>query len=179
MDTGPVLDQVEVDIDPDESAGELLDRLAELGGPLLARSITDLVAGRRPIPQPAEGATLAPKITPEDVAIHLDVPARQVADLVRSADPAPGAHTTFRGDRIKILRATPVDDASAPGGDVQADGDRPGTVIRVDKRGAVVACGDGAVRLDQVQPTGKARMDGAAFVNGYRPEVGEVFGPAS
>ena len=193
LDTGPVLERVEVPIDPEESAGELLERLAKLGGPVLARSITALVGGRTPEPQPAEGVTLAPKITPDDVAIDLDVPARELVDLVRSADPAPGAHTTFRGDRLKVYRATPVTDPEVPGrGAVEADADAeaeaggagvsdpaPGTIVRVDKRGVVVACADGAVRLDQVQPTGKARMDGTAFVNGYRPEVGERLGARS
>jgi methionyl-tRNA formyltransferase len=192
MDTGPVLEQVEVPIRPDESAGDLLDRLAVLGGPVLARSLRSLVQGTRPRPQPEGRATLAPKISADDVRMTFDVPPRQLVDLVRSADPAPGAHTLFRGERLKVFRVTPVDPGdggtdhpavdpgdggtdlppdSGPGHDVD-----PGTILRVDKRGAVVACADGAVRLDEVQPTGKARMDGVAFVNGYRPEAGERLG---
>lgn len=171
MDTGPVLDQVEVPIEPDETAGELLARLAVLGAPVLVRSLKRLVAGAQPEPQPAEGATIAPKITPADVAIDLDVPAWQLVNLVRSADPDPGAHTVFRGERLKVFRVTPVDDVDGPAAP-------PGEIVRVDKHGPVVACRDGAVRLAEVQPAGKARMDGAAFVNGYRPEVGERLGAA-
>lgn len=161
MDTGPILRQVEVDVDPDESAGELLDRLAELGGPVLVDSLRDLVGGVTPQPQADDGATLAPKITPDDVALDLSAPARQVADLVRSASPAPGAHTTIDGRRFKVYRAVPTD---GPGG-------APGELVAFEDDGPVVACGQGHVRLEVVQPEGKARMDAAAWVNGYRPAL--------
>ena len=181
MDTGPILDQVEVEIRPDESAGELLDRLADLGAEVLLDSLRRLVAGEVPTPQPLVGATLAPKITPDAVAIDFSAPAGQVADLVRSADPAPGAHTVFRDKRLKVLRATPVDpDAvTTDAGDPDAgdpDAVAPGTVVAAGRDGVVVACGTGAIRLDVVQPEGKARMDGAAFANGYRAQVGETLG---
>ncbi len=175
MDTGPVLERLEVRIEPDESAGALLARLAELGGPVLRDSLRALVAGTEPVPQPDEGATLAPKITPDDVAIDFAAPARQVADLVRSADPAPGAHTTFRDRRLKVLAARVVDPAEVAGA---ADHEVPGTIVAVTKAAAVVACGTGAIELVTVQPEGKARIDAAAFVNGYRPEAGERLGAA-
>lgn len=176
MDTGPVIDQVRVPIDPTESAGELLDRLARLGAPVLVESLRDLVGGRTPRPQPDAGATLAPKIGPDDVAVDLAVSTRQVVDLVRSADPAPGAHVRFRDRRLKLLRVSPIDLAELDGATSAA---APGTVAAVTRDGVVVACGDGAVRLDVVQPEGKARMDGAAFANGYRPEPGERLGRAT
>lgn len=165
MDTGPVLDRVEVAIDPDESAGDLLARLAELGGPVLVDSIRRLVAGQTPEPQPAEGATLAPKITPEDVRIDWEAPARAIHDLVRSAEPAPGAHTTFRGKRLKV-RSTRLVDAFG----------EPGEVVERRSDGVVVASGAGGLLLARVQPEGKAVMDGQAFANGYRPEPGERLG---
>jgi methionyl-tRNA formyltransferase len=183
MDTGPVLETVRVPIDRAESAGELLDRLAELGAPVLVDALRALVGGATPEPQPAEGATLAPKIDPEDVAIDFAAPHRTVIDLVRSADPAPGAHTRFRDRRLKVLRASPVEPtvvepkgAGAPSDGPDEDPAAPGTVIETRKDGVVVACGDGAIRLDVVQPEGKGRMDGAAFANGYRPERGERLG---
>jgi methionyl-tRNA formyltransferase len=218
MDTGPLLSQAKVEIGAQESAGVLLDRLAVLGAPVLVDAIRDLVGGATPLPQPDDGVTLAPKITPEDVLIDLSAPVHEAVNLVRSADPAPGAHTTFRGERLKVYRAAPVELAStarshpdagaavredaadvADAGDATdaeragaAAGDGtavvgppdpadalPGTIVRVDKRGPVVACRDGGVRLEQLQPTGKARMDGAAFVNGYRPKVGERLGEPS
>ena len=169
MDTGAVIDRVRVPIDPAESAGTLLARLADLGAPVLVESLRALVSGTRvPEPQPDAGVTLAPKISPEDVAIDFAAPVRGVVDLIRSADPAPGAHTRFRDRRLKILQATPVEGEPAP--------EAAGTVVAVPRPGVVVACGDGLVRLDVVQPEGKPRMDGAAFVNGYHPEVGERLG---
>jgi methionyl-tRNA formyltransferase len=170
MDTGPVLESVRVPIDPAESAGELLERLAVLGAPVLVNALRALVAGTPPEPQPAEGATLAPKIDPEDVTIDFAAPRQTVIDLVRSADPAPGAHTRFRDKRLKILRAAPVETTT------HAPGAAPGTVVETRKDGVVVACVDGPIRLDVVQPEGKGRMDGAAFANGYRPEPGERLG---
>jgi methionyl-tRNA formyltransferase len=172
MDTGAVLATAEEPIHPDDSSGTLLARLADLGAPVLLDALRRLVAGETPTPQPGEGATLAPKVTPDDTAIDWNATAREVADLARSADPAPGAHTTFRDKRLKLWRATPVDEVA---GDPVPDG-APGEVVVVTKRGAVVACGTGAVRLDEVQPEGKGRTDGAGFVNGQRPETGERFG---
>jgi methionyl-tRNA formyltransferase len=184
MDTGPILDQLEVEIGEDEPAGPLLARLADLGAPVLVDSVRRLVAGATPTPQPSEGVTLAPKITPDDVAIDWTAPARQVADLCRSADPAPGAHTTFRGKRLKVYAApvaAPVDpvDPVAPGATPEATTpDAPGTVLERSSAGVLVACGEGAVRLREVQPEGKARMGGDGFANGYRPEPGERLGSA-
>jgi methionyl-tRNA formyltransferase len=183
MDTGPVLDRLEVEIGGQESAGQLLDRLAELGAPLLVDSVRRLVEGAEPTPQPAEGATLAPKITPADVAIDWSASSRQIVDLIRSVDPVPGAHTTFRGKRLKIFRAAPF---GAAGGTDQAAGEHapqpptggPGEVLDHDGDVTLVATGDGAVELLEVQPEGKGRMDGVAFANGYRPAPGDRLGDA-
>lgn len=169
MDTGPVLRTVEVPIGAQESAGELLTRLADLGAPVLLEALQALNAGESPVPQPDDGATLAPKIGPEDVVIDLAGPAAAVDRLVRSADPAPGAHTTFRGERLKVFRAPVVEDAAGA----------PGTVLAVERDGVVVACGQEGVRLVEVQPAGKPRMAAAAFANGARIEPGERLGPTA
>jgi methionyl-tRNA formyltransferase len=171
MDTGPVLRRVEVPIRPDESAGALLARLAEVGAPVLVESLRALHAGEVPVAQPSEGATLAPKIHPEDVALDLDRPGAELANLVRSADPAPGAHTSFRGARLKVFGARPVTDAG------QADdGAAPGTVLATDREGILIVCGQDALLLTEVQPAGKPRMAAGAYANGARIEVGERFG---
>ena len=168
MDTGPVLLRSEVPIGPNETAASLLDRLSAIGAPLLVESIRMLVEGKQPVPQDDGQATLAPKVRPEDVRIDWELPARQLADLVRSANPAPGAHTTFRGDRLKIWHAVPVER--------DPNGAAPGTIVDSGPDGLVVACGQGAVVLAQVQPAGKGRMDGGSFANGYQPEVGSRLG---
>lgn len=166
MDTGDVLRQVEVAIDPDEDAGTLLDRLARLGAPVLVDSLRDLVGGAAPTPQPDEGATSAPKITAADLELDLAAPARQVVDLVRSASPAPGTHTTLDGHRFKVYRARL---AEGPEG-------APGEIVAVDPDGPVVACGQGHVRLEVVQPEGRPRMDAGAWARGHRPEPGTRLG---
>ncbi|MBW3658312.1 MAG: methionyl-tRNA formyltransferase [Actinobacteria bacterium] len=165
MDTGPVIDRVEVPIGGDESAGSLLGRLAAIGSDVLVDSIRALVRGTELTPQDDDQATLAPKITAEDVAIDWEQPATRIRDLVRSANPAPGAHTTFDGKRLKVWRARTL----------KGDG-RPGEVLSAGPTGVAVATGDGAVLLDEVQPEGKGRMDGGAFANGYQPEVGSRLG---
>lgn len=168
MDTGPILEQREVPIGPDETAGELLERLAELGAPQLVRGVRRLAAGDRPRPQPDEGVTLAPKIDRDDVAIDWSGGARDVVNLVRSANPSPGAHTTFRGRSLKVWRARTAGTTGSNG--------EPGTVVGTDDDGPVVRAGDGVVVLTEVQPAGKAAMDGTSFVNGYQPEAGERLG---
>jgi methionyl-tRNA formyltransferase len=173
-----VLDSLQVEIGAEESAGHLLERLAELGAPLLVDSVRRLVEGAEPSPQQDDGATLAPKITPADVVIDFDVEPRALVDLVRSADPAPGAHTTFRGKRLKVFRAqalTRAQVAELLDDEAALEGASPGDALgRHD--GVIVAAGAGAVRLLEVQPEGKGRMDGTAFANGYRPEPGERLG---
>lgn len=178
MDTGPVLDRLEVEVGTDESAGALLDRLAEVGAPLLVESVRRLVRGAEPVPQHEQGATLAPKVTPDDVEIDFALEPRTVVDLARSADPAPGAHTRFRGRRLKVFRVAVVADDEVDdlvGDPTTRRAARPGEVLGR-RDGVIVAAGAGAVRLLEVQPEGKARMDGVAFANGYRPEPGERLG---
>lgn len=165
MDTGPILRRVEVPIEDGEDAGHLLARLADLGAPVLVDSLRDLVGGAQPSPQPSDGVTLAPKVHPDDVEIDWHDAARAVVDLIRSASPDPGAFTTDEGQRLKLYAAT-----------VQADEGDPGTIIDVVKQGPIVACGQGAILVTSLQPAGRARMDGAAFVNGYRPDVGHRLG---
>lgn len=165
MDTGPVLRVARTPIRADETAGALMERLAVIGAPVLVEALRGLVDGSiTPEPQDDAAATYAPKITPEDARIDWTADAAVVDRAVRAHNPVPGAHTTFRGDRLKVHRVRPV-----------AGRGEPGAVLGVDEAGPVVACGSGAVRLDEVQPAGKPRMAGPAFANGYRP-AGEVFG---
>ena len=165
MDTGPILDVQAVDVGPEETAGELMARLAVLGAPVLVRSVKGLVDGSMPPqPQDHEAATLAPKITTDDARLQWALGAVAVHRAVRAFNPVPGAWTTLRGERLKVHRV-----ARDP-----RSGD-PGTVIDTTPEGPLVGCGDTSVVLLDVQPAGKPRMAGAAFSNGYRP-VGEQLG---
>jgi methionyl-tRNA formyltransferase len=159
MDTGPVLLKVEAEVWRRETAGALTARLAELGAPVLVQAVTGLVDGTlHPQPQDDTRATYAPKISPDDARLDWSRPAVELDRAVRAYNPVPGAHTTFAGDRLKVHEAVPV----------PADGD-PGTVVRLDPGGPVVATGADGLRLEIVQPAGRARMPGVAFANGYRP----------
>ncbi|MBW3664001.1 MAG: methionyl-tRNA formyltransferase [Actinobacteria bacterium] len=160
MDTGPILRQERTDIGSDETAGELLDRLAVEGAALLADSLHDWLSGAlTPTPQPDEGATIAPRIRPDDCVIDWTGDAASIDRLVRASNPAPGAHTSFDGRRLKVWRSRPV---AGPTGD-------PGEVVDRDDDGPIVATAGGALVLIEVQPEGKSRMSGSAFENGYQP----------
>lgn len=165
MDTGAVLLVERTPVGPEETAGELMARLAGLGAPVLVRAVHGLVDGSIvPQPQDHQRATLAPKIGNDDARIDWRRPAMRLHDHVRALNPVPGAFTTFDGERLKVHRAR-----------VTRGAGEPGAVLRLDEQGPVVATGDGALLLVEVQPAGKARMTGQAFANGYRP-VGSMLG---
>ncbi|QBI21547.1 methionyl-tRNA formyltransferase [Egibacter rhizosphaerae] len=175
MDTGPVLGSARTQIGERETAGELTARLADLGAPVLREALRGLVDGSiTPRPQPEEGVSYAPKLTTEDARLAWSEPADAIDRVVRAFNPVPGAHTTWQGERLKVHRVTLV---AAPTG---AATPAPGTVLGVDEPGEglggpIVACGEGTVRLDEVQPAGKPRMSGAAFARGVRLD-GAVLG---
>jgi methionyl-tRNA formyltransferase len=177
MDTGPVLASLTVPIGADEDAGALTARLAGLGAPLLVGAMRDLLAGVVPVPQPIDGVCLAPKITAADAVLALDRPAGEVVAQVRSLAPRPAAVAAFRGRRLKVLAAEVVDAASLGPTTGEGRARPPGTLVAVDDRGMVVACGTDAVRLTRVVPEGRAPMDGGAFVRGSRPTPGERVDP--
>ncbi|MGH8900262.1 MAG: methionyl-tRNA formyltransferase [Egibacteraceae bacterium] len=159
MDTGPLLLAEETAVGPRETAGELTQRLARLGAPLLVRAVRGLVDGSlRPSPQDDLLASYAPKVIPDDARLDWTRTATELDRAVRAFNPLPGAHTTCAGARLKVYSAAVVD-AEGP----------PGEVVRLDNAGPVVACGLDGLRLEVVQPAGKGRMSGPDFANGYRP----------
>ena len=171
MDTGPVLAMADTEVQPSETAGDLVARLARLGAPVLLHAVRGLVAGALvPQEQDHEQASLAPKIRPSDARVDWGRPAVEIERAIRAYQPAPGAHTTLRGERLKVHLA---ESAEPPGA-----GGVPGAVVHADLQGPVVACADACLRLLEVQPAGKPRMAGGDFVNGYRPE-GEILGAPS
>src|SRR5680860_1098641 len=171
MDTGPVLLRRATPLGERETAGELMARLADLGAPLLVQAARALVDDSvTPQPQDHDAATLAPKVSPDDARIDWRSSAAAVDRAVRAFNPVPGAHTTFRGQRLKIHRVRP-----SAGGDGHPSGE-PGAVIGAVDGLPLVLCGHGTtVLLEEVQPAGKPRMAGADFANGHRPQ-GAVLG---
>ena len=175
MDTGDVLASRATRILPDETAGELIERLAETGAGVLVDAVRGLVDGSLPlIPQDHDAATYAPKISPEDAAISWTDPAERIDRMVRAYNPMPGAHTTVEGQRLKLHRVTPSPGTSSSetASTAEAQGATAPGSVRIGEDGRpIVRCGEGAVRLDEVQPAGRPRMDGAAFARGHELTV--------
>jgi len=157
LDTGAVIDRVEVPIGPRQTLEELRRTLVESGTELLVENLgKGLVAG---VPQ-AGDATYAAKLDPAEFAIDWNRPAAEIDRLVRLGV----AWTTFRGKRLKVLAVEPVDRRGAAGSLIEP---------------LVVACWDGALELDRVQPEGKPAMSARAWANGAQPRIGEQFGATS
>ena len=174
LDTGPVLGTLTEPVRPDDTAGTLLDRLAHAGAGLLVATMDGLEAGDlRAVPQPPEGVSHAPKLTTEEARVRWSLPAHVVDRHVRGCTPAPGAWTTFRGDRLKI---GPVRMAGKPPASEEDDTPplAPG-VLRVDKRAVLVGTGSAPVELRDVGPHGRKAMTAADWARGARITSGEPF----
>lgn len=170
LDTGPVLGSMTEAIGATDTAGDLLERLAEGGASLLVKTLDALEAEALTTQaQPRDGVSLAPKIRVEDVEIDWKAPAFAVDRRIRGASPAPGAWTTFRGERLKVLRSRLVqDDSERP---VLAAGGAHAT-----KKQVFVGAVGGVVELLEVQPQGKKAMRAADWARGVRIETGEMLG---
>lgn len=174
MDTGPVLRTLTVTPPSDVDAGELLDELAVRGAPVLADGLLAVAAGEQGVPQPAEGVTLAPRISAADAVIDWGLPAERVARTIRSVTPRPGAMTTIAGARLKV-----ADVAVAAHEEVVTSvlgAPAPGTVLGEDGGSVLVACAEGVVRIGRLQPEGRPWSTAADQIRGRRISVGSVLG---
>ncbi|MFF5342947.1 methionyl-tRNA formyltransferase [Streptomyces althioticus] len=167
LDSGPVYGTVTEEIRPTDTSGDLLTRLAFAGAGLLAATMDGIEDGTlKAVPQPAEGVSLAPKVNVEDARVDWGTPALRVDRVVRGCTPAPGAWTTFRGERLKIVQARPVPERTdlTPG------------QLSAGKNNVYVGTGSYAVELLWVQPQGKRPMRGADWARGVRIAAGETLG---
>ncbi|MFD9884352.1 methionyl-tRNA formyltransferase [Streptomyces alboflavus] len=167
LDSGPVYGTVTEEIRSTDTSGDLLTRLAFAGSGLLAATMDGIEDGAlTAVPQPADGVSLAPKITVEDAHIDWSAPALRVDRVVRGCTPAPGAWTVFRGERLKLIQAKPVPDRTdlAPG------------EIAAGKKTLHVGTGSYAVELLWVQAQGKKPMAAADWARGVRIASGERLG---
>ena len=156
LDTGPVYSSDAITINDGETAGELHDRLAKLGGRALAQHIKEIAAGRlEAIAQDDSCATYAGKIATADAAIDWRCSAQEIERQVRAFNPVPGAWFMHRDERIKCWRAKAVAGVDAP----------PGTVVAATQAGIVVACGDGALSIESLQRPGKRSVTAGEFAN--------------
>jgi methionyl-tRNA formyltransferase len=167
LDTGPTYGVMTETIQPTDTAGDLLQRLSTAGAGLLVATLDGLEAGTlEAVPQPDDGVSHAPKITVEDARVRWDRPALAVDRQIRGCTPAPGAWTTFRGERLKLLPVSP-----AAGGPTAA----PGEIV-ADRRSVHVGTATGAVELGAVQPHGRKPMAAADWARGVRLDQGEKLG---
>ena len=167
FDSGPILLAAKEPIAATDTAGDLMARLAPIGAELLVRTLDELAAGTlEPQIQNDSLASPAPKVKPEEGVLDWTRPAAELANLVRGLNPAPGAHTMFRGKRLKIWRVSPVaSTAAAPGGLLDLGKDRIG-----------VSTSEGVLELLEVQLEGSKRLNTDVFLRGHRPQQGEILG---
>lgn len=170
MDTGPMLLQEKLAILPDDTAGTLAPRLAQLGGRLLVETIAQLKAGTLvPRKQEDAQATMAPLLKKEDGLIDWTMSAPMLANRVRGLSPWPGAHTFLGNERWNIWKAVPqATTTSAP----------PGTIVGVTKRSILVATGQGLLEILEIQTANSKRMPVGQFLAGHRAALGAQLGQA-
>jgi methionyl-tRNA formyltransferase len=169
LDTGDMLLAESLPIGPDASTATLHDQLANLGGRLIVEALQQAVSGRLgATPQPAEGVTYAHKIQKHEAAIDWRQPAAVIERRIRAFDPFPGASTRVGGDTVKVWRAE-LDGATVSRA-------AAGEVLAVDEAGIVVACGEGALRLTQLQRAGARRLPAREFLRGFALQPGQRLG---
>jgi methionyl-tRNA formyltransferase len=163
LDAGPVFGVLTEKIRDRDTAGELLERLAEAGSELLKSTLDGIEDGvLRAVEQPEDGVTYVGKVTVDDARVDFAAPALAVDRLVRSVTPEPGAWGEFRGERVKLGPVLPVEGDPLPAGE-----------IRVERKQVLVGTATTPVRLGDVQAPGKKRMAATDWVRGIRIEAGE------
>ena len=166
LDTGPMLLKYPLAIRADDTAESLHDRLSVLGAAAIVEALARLGQGKLAgQPQDEAMATYAPKLTKAEARLDWSLSAAQLERAVRAYVPFPVAHTNLKGETWRIWKAR-VEEGT---------GGRPGEILRVDKEGVLVACGDGALLLQEIQKAGGRRLPLAQFLQGHRVAPGEAF----
>jgi methionyl-tRNA formyltransferase len=166
LDTGPILAQRALPIGEQDDTGAVHDKLADLGAQMIVAAVSAVAAGTaRFTPQPSEGVTYARKIEKRESVLDWSWPATAIARQVRAMRPVPGVATTFAGETLKLWRAQAVDDIGAPG-----------EILAADARAIVVACGEGALAVFELQRAGGRRLTAAEFLRGKPLARGARFG---
>lgn len=172
LDTGDMMLRRPVPIGALDTTGSVHDRLAALGGELIVQALGLVEKGTAPrVPQDHSQATYAHKLTRADEWLDWSQPAAALARQVRGLHPWPVAYTDWNGGTLKVWQAVPWE------GKLPGAGGVPGAVVGVERgRGPLVATGDGVLLLTELQPEGKRRMDGVAFLAGHKLEPGTRLG---
>jgi methionyl-tRNA formyltransferase len=158
LDTGPMLLIERVRIEDSDTTGTLHDKLATLGGRMIVEALHKMAQGRlAPVTQPEQGVTYAAKISKEEAKLDFTLAAPALARKVRAFNPFPGAHGQAGGVTVKIWHAQAIEGKGHPGQVLSADA----------QGGIVVACGEGALRLTELQKPGGKRLAAAEFLKGF------------
>jgi methionyl-tRNA formyltransferase len=171
MDTGAMLLQESLLIHPEDTAGTLSSRLAEVGGRLLIETLAQWRAGSlTPRPQDHSRATLAPLLKKEDGLIDWTMPATSIANRIRGLTPWPGAYSFLNADRWTLCRATALADPTSGG---------PGEIIGLTKDAVRVATGQGVLAIHELQPANSRRMPAAQYLAGHPLQIGMQLTPST
>jgi methionyl-tRNA formyltransferase len=167
LDTGPIYLAHRLHIEPEDNAGSLHDKLAMIGGSCIVEVLATVEAGAiEAVPQPSVGVTYAHKIDKQEASIDWLRGADDIARQVRAFNPFPVANTTLRGEALRIWRAHAV----------QLEDGIPGSVVEATDTGILVACGRGALVVQELQRAGAERLPAADFLRGVSLAVGDRFG---
>jgi methionyl-tRNA formyltransferase len=172
IDTGDILLQDKIPIDPEDTAGTLSARLAELGGKALGKTLDllrrDKVKARK---QDEKEASLAPLLKKEDGLVDWSQSAAQIQALIQGLDPWPATYTTLSGKRLRLFSPEVV--VNSP---CQNSFSEPGIVCKADRNGLLVTTGDGCLLIKEIQPEGSRRMGFDAFISGRPIQPGTLLG---
>ena len=168
LDTGDMLLVERIAITADDTTGSLEDKLAGLGGRLVVQAL-DLAArgGLKPVKQPEAGVTYARKIDKAEAWVDWFHSAELIERRIRAFDPMPGATARIAGENVKLWRARVETETAGSAA--------PGTVLRADSSGVLVACGERVLRLTELQRAGGKRLFAADFLRGFDLKAGMVF----
>ena len=165
IDHGEIIFQDTLVIRPDENYGSLRERLSDLAAAIVIKAVKSIESGTsKRIPQKESDMSYAPKIKKSEMVINWQNNTVTIINLIRALSPRPGAVTTFRQKKIKILSAVSVSEKFKPG------------KAHVDRKGLFIGTGDSSINLKQVKPQDRGIMSGLDFKNGFRIKEGEVFG---
>ena len=168
LDTGAMLLSERIPIDADDTTGSLHDKLAALGGQLIVQALALAASGQlKPVPQPEAGVTYARKIEKAEAVIDWSQPAEVIARRIRAFDPFPGASSVLGGEPVKLWRAQ-----ASPGANAL---EPPGCIVAVGPAGLDVRCGQGCLRVTELQRAGGRRLAVADFLPGFDVKPGTMF----
>lgn len=172
IDTGDILLQESIVIMPQDTAGTLSAKLAELGGKTLVRALDLLRSDSiQPLQQDDARASYAPILQKEDGVVDWSQPAKRISGLIRGLDPWPATVTTLAGRRLRLFSPQVEENSSCC-----STFPEPGTICRADRNGLLVTTGNGCLLIREVQPEGARRMEVAAFISGRLVEPGTLLG---